>query len=302
MAIRESGVEARDDRVLPVTRGVAYAIVPFLLVAFAVLYPVPTDSGRLFAWHIASPLTAMLLASAYLGGAYFFLRAARATAWHTIKAGFVPVGVFATLMGVATILHWPVFNHRHVAFWLWALLYFTTPFLIFGVWLRNRRHDRAPGPRDRLVPRRTAQVIAVVGGLALVTGAALFLFPATTAGWWPWPLTPLTARVMGAVFCLGAAGIGAPLDRRWGSARLPVQVALAMLVLMLVAGLRARGEFAGSAWTWLFAGGFGAVTAALALLYVRMQRAAGPDEPGPRRSGAPPGGRLSRGRDRGAPR
>ena len=275
MATSEYAVEAHDDRVLPLTRAVSYAIVPFLLLAFAVLYPVPGDTDRLFAWRIASPLTAMLLGSAYLGGAYFFLRAGRATAWHTIKGGFLPVGIFATLMGVATILHWPLFHHRHPAFWLWTLLYFTTPLLIFAVWLRNRRHDRPPGPRDRLIPRRAARVAAAVGVLALATGAALFLFPAAAPAWWPWPLTPLTARVLGAIFCLGAAGIGAPFDRRWSSARLPVQVALIMLVSMLVAGLRARAELDGSAWTWLFAGGFTGVTAALAVLYRRMSRPSG---------------------------
>jgi hypothetical protein len=51
-------------------------------------------------------MTPMLLASVYLGGANFFLRAATARQWHTVKGGFVPVGTSATLMGVATILHW----------------------------------------------------------------------------------------------------------------------------------------------------------------------------------------------------
>src|SRR5258707_12599850 len=115
---------ARDDRVRPLTRGVSLAIVPFLLVAFAVLYPWPTDSGRLFAWQIRPTLTAMVLASAYLGGAYFFLRAGFARSWGSVKAGFVPVGVFASLLGVATIVHWNKFLHTHVAFWLWAGLYF----------------------------------------------------------------------------------------------------------------------------------------------------------------------------------
>ncbi|HEY7273730.1 MAG TPA: hypothetical protein VH502_13440 [Actinoplanes sp.] len=262
----------RDDRVLPLTRVVAYAIVPFLLVAFAVLYPVPGDTGRLFAWHIASPLTAMLLGSAYLGGAYFFLRAARAPAWHTIKGGFVPVGIFATLLGVATVLHWPVFTHRHVAFWLWVLLYFTTPFLIFGVWLRNRRYDRPADGGDTLLPSAAAWAIATIGGLALTTGAVLFLAPGTVAPWWPWMATPLTAQVLGAILCLGAAGIGAPADRRWSTVRLPVQVALIMLALMLVAGLRAWDEFAATGATWVFAIGFSTVTLALALLYLRMER------------------------------
>jgi hypothetical protein len=267
-------VGLRDDRVLGATRAVAYGVAPFLLVGFAVLYPVPGDTGRLFAWRIASPFTAMVLGSAYLGGAYFFLRAARSGTWHTIKGGFVPVGVFATLMGAATLLHWPVFAHRHVAFWLWALLYFTTPFLVFAVWWRNRAHDPPPGPADVLVPLPAARAIAVVGVLAVATGALLFLAPGAVTGWWPWPVTTLTARVLGAIFCLGAAGVGAVADRRWSSARLPVQVALIMLMLMLLAGLRARAGFAATAWTGVFGAGFVAAAAGLAVLYARMRAAA----------------------------
>ena len=54
---------------------------------------------------------------------------------YGFRYGFLPVGVFASLMGATTILHWNRFSHGHVAFWLWALLYFTTPFLIFWVWV-----------------------------------------------------------------------------------------------------------------------------------------------------------------------
>lgn len=78
----------RDDHIQILTRGVSYAIAPFLIVAFAVLYPVPTDTGRLFAWNIAPTMTPMVLGSAYLGGAYFFVQAARASAGTRSRAGF----------------------------------------------------------------------------------------------------------------------------------------------------------------------------------------------------------------------
>jgi hypothetical protein len=269
-------VLARDARVLPLTRAVAYAIVPFLVVAFAVLYPVPGDTQRLFAWHIVPTLTPMVLGSAYLGGAYFFLRAGQARSWPAIKGGFVPVAVFASLMGIATIIHWDKFNHRHVAFWLWALLYFTTPFLIVWVWWRNRQLDSEPtestedGP---LLPLFAARVTAAVGGLALAVGLFLFVAPGAAIRIWPWLLTPLTARVLGAVFCLGLAGMGALFDRRWSSARLPFQVALVMLVMMIVAGLRAYSQFdPANPLTWLFGIGFIGLTAAIAVVYRRMER------------------------------
>jgi hypothetical protein len=89
------------------------------------------------------------------------------------------------------------------------------------------------------LPILAARVIAAVGVLALVMGLFLFLLPAAAMALWPWPLTPLTARVLGVVFCLGLAGIGAPIDRRWSSARLPFQVAGVMLSAVLVAGVRA---------------------------------------------------------------
>jgi hypothetical protein len=261
-----------DDRVRPLTRGVSYAIMPFLLVAFAVLYPWPTDTGRLFAWQIKPTLTAMVLASAYLGGAYFFLRAGASRSWQAVKGGFVPVGVFASLLGVATIVHWNKFLHSHVAFWLWAILYFTTPFLVFTLWWRNRRHDPPPAAGDLLLSRLTARLIGVVGGLALVTGLFLFLLPGQAVRFWPWTLTPLTARVLGAIFCLGLAGLGALVDRRWRSARVPFQVAGVMLILILVAGVRAHRQLAAdNALTWLFAAGFVGVPVAMAVVYGRME-------------------------------
>ena len=60
----ELGSTGADDRVLPLTRGIAAVIVPFLVVAFAVLYLWPGDTDRLFAWPIRPTMTAMVLGSA----------------------------------------------------------------------------------------------------------------------------------------------------------------------------------------------------------------------------------------------
>ena len=115
------------DRVLPATKVLSAVIVPFLVAAFVLLYfwPAPDDTARLFAWRIVPGFTAMVLGSVYLGGSYFFVRAIWANQWHRIAGGFLPIGSFATLMGVATLLHWDKFVHTNLAFWLWAALYFT---------------------------------------------------------------------------------------------------------------------------------------------------------------------------------
>jgi len=262
----------RDDRVLAYTRAVSLVIVPFLLVAFVLLYFFPGDTKTLFAWTIKPTMTPMVLASAYLGGAYFFLRVLGEPRWNAVKTGFLSVALFASLLGVATILHWDKFNHGHIAFWLWAGLYLTAPFLVFGAWLANRRFA-APASREAARLGGIARwVVALIGILALVQGVVMFLMPTQVIAIWPWSLTPLTCRVIGAIFCLGAAGIGVLADPRWTTVKLMLQVETLMVALMLIAAVRARGEFDTSRpLTWLLLGGFVAVLLGSAYLWYTME-------------------------------
>ncbi len=159
----------RNDRILPETRWVSAIIVPFLVAAFAILYLFPDHTHALFAWGIQPRMSAMMLGAAYLGGAYFFVRVAANARWHWVKVGFLPVTTFATLMGIATILHWDRFNHGYISFFAWVGLYFTTPFIVLLLWLRNRSTDPGPTSHDRRVPRLVRLVIGIVGGLTLLT-------------------------------------------------------------------------------------------------------------------------------------
>jgi hypothetical protein len=245
-----------DDRVLVTTRALALFIAPFLLVAFVILYGFPGETRRLWSWTIQAHLTSMVLASAYLGGCFFFLRVLRERRWTAMQAGFVAVALFATLLGIATVVHWDRFNHGSVAFWLWAGLYFTAPFLVVAAWLANHAHASAAAPAEPRLGIRTRAVLALTGGWALLTGIVLFLLPTWAQTWWAWPLTPLTSRVVGATFCLGSASLVVLRDPRWVAVRLLVQTQVVMAGLILVAAVRARGElFTGRPVTWLLGAG-----------------------------------------------
>jgi hypothetical protein len=266
-----SAALTRDDRVLTYTRVLSLVIIPFLLVGFALLYLFPGDTGRLFAWPINPPMTSMVLASAYLGGAYFFVRVLFEQRWNVVKTGFLSVALFASLLGIATVVHWDKFSHSHVAFWLWAGLYFTTPFLVIGGWFANRRFA-APAADEPRLGATARWVIGLIGLLALVQGVVMFLAPTHVIGIWPWTLTPLTCRVIGAIFCLGSAGIAALVDPRWSTVKLMLQVAVLMIALMLVAAARARAEFdTGRPVTWLMLVGFVAVLLGSAYLWYAME-------------------------------
>lgn len=265
-----------DDRVLRGTKALSGFIAPFLVVAFVVLYGFPDHTDRLFAWTIHPTMTPMVLASAYLGGFYFFVRALWTRRWATLRLGMLSVALFATLLGVATIIHWDKFNHRHFAFWLWTGLYFTAPFLVILAYLKNRRWAAPPVPDEPRLGLLSRWVVGLVGLAALATGLTMFLAPQQMMAIWPWSLTPLTCRVVGAIFCLGAAGVGTLLDPRWLSIRLMAQVEALMIALMLIAAIRAPGQFAtGRPLTWLMLFGFLGVLLGTAYLWYAHEVAPG---------------------------
>jgi hypothetical protein len=264
----------RDDRILPETRWLAVFIIPFLVAAFIILYFWPDDTAKLFAWTIKPSMTPMMLAAAYCGGIYFFTRAALAKRWHLVKVGFLPVITFASLLGIATILHWDRFNHSHISFFTWTALYFTTPFLVFAVWLRNRTTD--PGTAESnevIIPQVIRLFIGVVGVITLAVSLLLFLQPALMIRLWPWMLTPLTARVAGAMFALPAVvGLCIALEQRWSAARIILEAQAFSIVMILIATARAWSNFDQSNLsTWLFVGGLSFLLVALAALYASIE-------------------------------
>jgi hypothetical protein len=262
----------RDDRVLAYTRVLSMVILPFLLVAFVLLFFFPGDTKALFAWTIQPTMTPMVLASAYIGGAYFFLRVRSEPRWNAVKSGFLSVALFAGLLGVATIVHWDKFNHGHVAFWLWAGLYFTAPFLVLAAWVANRRYAAPARVDEARLSAAARWIVAIIGLVALIQGIVMFLIPTQVLGIWPWTLTPLTCRVIGAIFCLGSAGIAVLADPRWTTIRLMLQVETLMVTLMLIAAVRARAELdTGRPLTWLMLGGFVAVLLGSAYLWYSME-------------------------------
>jgi hypothetical protein len=249
--VAEVGATPHDDRVLAYTRGLSLFILPFLLVAFVLLYLFPGDTARLWSWPIKPTMTSMVLASTYLGGSWFFLRVQGERRWQAMKVGFPAVALFATLLGVATVVHWDKFSHHKVAFWIWAALYFVAPFLVVGAWVLNQRYAAQPRPAEPRLGPVSRAITGLAGIAALVTGAAMFVSPDSWIDHWPWLLTPLTCRVVAAVFCLGSAGIGVWWDPRWSTLGLMLEVAIIMLGLMLVATVRAHGQFAtGRVLTW----------------------------------------------------
>ena len=262
---------ARDDRVLPETRVLGAFIVPFLLVAFPLLYFFPDDTGNWWAWEIRPSMTALIMGAGYIAGAYFFVRVARATRWHRVHVGFLPITAFTAFLGVATFIYWDQFDHDHVAFWLWTGLYVTTPLLVPLAWLRNRRTD--PGTLeaadDRCLPRPVRSALKAAGATQFAIAVVLIASPSTMVDIWPWPLTELGAATLGAWFALpGVTALMMGIDGRWSAIRITLESQLIGLALILLATVRAWAQFdKDNTLTYVFAGGIALLLLGLAVLW-----------------------------------
>src|SRR6185295_2261367 len=179
----------RDDRVLPGTRLLGAVIVPFLVVAFALLYVFPGDTRHWFAWNVQPTITPLIMGAGYIAGAYFFVRVAMETRWHRIHVGFLPVTAFTLFMAIGTFNHLDRFATAHVAFWIWVGLYVVTPVLVPLAWWRNRATDPGtPEPGEQPLPGSVRPLLLAAGAVQSAVALVLLLMPSTMIEHWPWHL------------------------------------------------------------------------------------------------------------------
>jgi hypothetical protein len=214
-----------SDKIFPVTRLVSAIVIPFLWLAFLILFFYPDLSGERFAWSIMPHMTAMYMAAGYLGGSWLFINAILGSRWHRIQGGFLPITAFTWFMMIATFLHWDRFSHGRLGFTLWLILYVITPFLVPALWFFNRRTDPgAPEERDVTIPSTVGLILKLIALGSLIFALVSFIRPEFAIQAWPWTLTPLTARVMcGWVALLGVGALTMSNETRWSGWKVPLE-------------------------------------------------------------------------------
>jgi hypothetical protein len=197
-------------------RALLAAFAGLALVAGFLLFPLAQETDRFFSWTILPPLTAALLGAAYW--AAFVLigwSAARAT-WEEVAPALVPVSVIAVLLLAATLIHLEKFDLDSLFGWFWLVVYCSVPLVMAVLVRRQLEVPREPGgvgdtPMPVALRAALALQALVMGGI----GIALWVSPSSAETIWPWVLTPLTARAVGA-FLIGfaAAAAFAAVDNR----------------------------------------------------------------------------------------
>lgn len=188
---------------VPSLRSIFFAFAGLALIAGLLLFAGADDTADWFSWTIQPPLSAAAL-GAYYGAAFaLLLAAARSPSWAGVRPIAYPVLSIATILLAITLIHLDKFDMDSLfgIFWLCAYIV-APPLLLVGI-LRERGDAEAGGGARRL-PAALRTALAAEGAVMLAAAALMLLAPDSAADLWPWALTPLTSRALGA-FTLGVA-------------------------------------------------------------------------------------------------
>jgi hypothetical protein len=275
--VNSGTVEASAVHHVPVLRPVRVLLMGFgVLTALAVaaLFVRPDTTDRFFAWTIKPPLTAAFLGAAYLGGCALVILSVRSTAWVHARASIVTILVFTVLTLVATLAHLDRFHFGVAAAfprgaaWFWLAVYIVVPLLLVVMLVLQVRAPGTHPARVRPLPRWLAALLGFEGAVMFVVGVVLFVWPGALA--WPWALSALTSRAIGAwLISFGIAAGGALVESDLVRLRAPAVAYLVFAVAELLALLRYRSTLAwdaAPAWVYLAFLVLAAATAAAGVL------------------------------------
>ncbi len=240
-------------------------VIDSLLVGLAgvQLYVLSAQTDRFFAWTVLPPLTAAFLGGAYWASLPLLLAAARQGTWAHARLAVYGVLLFTTATLAATLLHLDRFHLAapdpvaRGAAWAWLAVYVVVPPALLVLLVRQRRVPGGDPPRRGPLPGWVRRPLATLGAGLLVLGAALLVAPAAVAPLWPWPVTPLTGRAVGA-WLLGIGVIAAQASWENDAARVRGAmwglVVFGALELLALARHPAAVDWGGaSAWGYVLA-------------------------------------------------
>jgi hypothetical protein len=203
----------------PTLRTTLWVFALLALGAGVLLFVLATETEDLFSWTIEPPLTAAFLGAAYWAALVLIAWTAGQREWANARAALVPVVLIAVLLLVATLMHLDKFDLDSLFGWFWLTVYSMVPPLLVWLIVVNLRAPGSPGRAVPDLPAGLRALLAVQAAVMLTAGVALFAAPSSADSFWPWPLTPLTARAVGA-FVIGFGAAAAHAAYEADSARL----------------------------------------------------------------------------------
>ncbi len=168
------------------------------------LYFFPGKTEVLFSWTINPPLTGAYLGGGYLAAFLLEYLASRENKWANARIAVPGVWAFTFATLLVTIFHIDRFHFDSPFFitrsgtWVWLLVYIIVPVALGIFWIRQVRQPGIDPIRENKLPGWLRYSILIQGLVLVLSGAAMFLFPEDSIPFWPWALSALTSRAIGA--------------------------------------------------------------------------------------------------------
>jgi hypothetical protein len=208
----------------------------FVLVAGFQLFVLTERTEDFFAWTINPPLTAAFLGAGYWGAAFLELGASRLPVWSTARVAIPAVLLFTTVTLGVTLIHLDRFHTSSLFGITWIAVYVAfPPLMAWALWLQVRMAGPDPQRRRRL-PGWLRVALVVQAAVLIPFGIALLAAPGWAGELWPWPLTPLTGRAVGAwLLGIGILAVHMTLENAFERVTVAMGFYVAFGVLQLVA-------------------------------------------------------------------
>ena len=200
------------------------------------LFVLSESTERWFAWTISPPLTAAFLGANYWAAFFLAILSAREPVWARARLTYAVSLVFISLTSLATLLHLDKFNFDNANGWLWVFVYVTVPPLLVFLLVHQLRLPGGDPPREALIESWLIPIVALQALVVFVIGVALVVAPSSADSLWPWQLTPLTSRAVGAWLLALAVGLAVAIwERDWTRIRVSTLTFAAAPLLQFIA-------------------------------------------------------------------
>src|SRR4051794_34439886 len=257
----DAGPASSVKLVVPSMRIMLYIAGGLVFAAGFQLFVLTELTDHFFAWTVRPPFTAAVLGAAYWSSGVLELVGARERTWARARTAVLAVLVFTALTLLVTLIHRDRFHlgapsgpSTIFLTWGWILVYAIVPIAMAILLVLQIRVPGTDLARVAPLPTWLRAAIAAQAAVMLLLGGVLLIAPQALIPRWPWLLTALTGRAIGAwLIGLGVAAAQVIRENDFERSQMVSQSSIAFGVLQLVALARYPGTFDWSrVGSWLY--------------------------------------------------
>jgi hypothetical protein len=197
----------KDNQIKATLTGVRIIlyVASFLVLAVGIsLYLLSERTDTYFSWTINPPLTAAFLGAGYLASFLLELLSAREKVWARARPAVPGVWAFTFITLNVTLVHFDRFHFgspvwiTRTGTWVWLLVYITVPVAMGILWAFQARRQGVDPQREVLLPVWMRTILGLQGVIMFLFGVGMLFIPESVIPLWPWKLSALTSRAIGA--------------------------------------------------------------------------------------------------------